>query len=141
MPSLLTQLGSAAALIVALAIIHGAGVAAIAHGLGLDRERARATRLHPRTVALLSGVALLLFALHLLEIGLFALVYLVVGAAPDFANALYVSAAAYSTLGHPELTFPPEWRVLAALEGVAGFLMLGWSTAFFVTDMNKLLRP
>jgi hypothetical protein len=141
MPSLFPQLISAAVLIVALAIIHGAGVAAIAHGLGLDRERAKVRRLHPRTVAILSAVSLLLFGLHVVEIALFALFYLAVGAAPDLASALYVSAAAYSTLGHPEMTFPPEWQVLSALEGVAGFLMLGWSTAFFVTDMNKLLRP
>ena len=141
MPSLLTQLASAAALIVAIAVIHGAGVAAIAHGLGLDRGRAKVRRLHVRTVTILAAVALLLFALHVVEIGLFALFYVTVGAAADFGSALYVSAAAYSTLGHPELTFPLEWRVLAALEGVAGFLMLGWSTAFFVTDMNKLLRP
>ena len=140
MPSVLTQLAAAAALIVGSAIIHGAGVAAIAHALGLDREPAKVRRLHPRTVAILSAVALLLFTLHAVEIGLFALFYFAVGATPDFGSALYISASAYSTLGHPDMTFPLEWRVLAALEGVAGFLMLGWSTAFFVTDMNKLLR-
>ena len=63
---LLIQLASAAALIVVTAILHGAGVAAIAHWLGLDRERSKARRLHPRTVAILSAVALLLFGLHIL---------------------------------------------------------------------------
>jgi hypothetical protein len=141
MNPLLIQLASAAALIVVTAILHGAGVAAIAHWLGLDRDRPKARRLHPRTVAILSGVALLLFGLHVLEIGLFGLFYLAVGAVPDLEQALYSSASAYSTLGQPEANFPLEWRLVGALEGLAGFLLLGWSTAFFVTDMNKLLRP
>ena len=140
MHPLLIQLASAAALIVVTAILHGAGVAAIAHWLGLDRERPKA-RLHPRTVAILSAVALLLFGLHILEIGVFGLFYLVVGAVPDVEQALFSSASAYATLGQPEASFPLEWRLVGALEGLAGFLLLGWSTAFFVTDMNKLLRP
>ena len=141
MPSVLTQLASSAGLLVLMAIIHGAGVATIAHGLGLDREQRKTRRLHPRTVALLSAVALLLFSLHAIEIALFAAFYLAVGAVPNIENALFLSASAYATLGHPEASFPLAWRLVAALEGVTGFLLLGWSTAFFVTDMNKLLRP
>jgi hypothetical protein len=141
MHPLLIQLASAAALIVVTAILHGAGVAAIAHWLGLDRDRPKAQRLHPRTVAVLSGVALLLFGLHVLEIGLFGLFYLAVGAVSNLEQALYSSASAYATLGQPDANFPLEWRLVGALEGLAGFLLLGWSTAFFVTDMNKLLRP
>ena len=91
-------------------------------------------------LALLSAVALLLFALHSAEIALFALFYLAVGALPGLEEALYVSATAYSTIGASEFQLPPDWRLLVAIEGVIGFLMLGWSAAFFVTDMNKLLR-
>jgi hypothetical protein len=137
---LLLQLGSSAALIVVMALLHGAGVAAIAHWLGLDAQRAKSRRLHPRTVAILSGVALMLFALHIAEIALFAAFYLAVGASSNFEQALFSSASAYTTLGQPQSDFPLEWRLLGALEGLAGFLLLGWSTAFFVTDMNKLLR-
>ena len=45
-----------------------------------------------------------------------------------------------STLGSPDQLLPQQWRLLGAIEGLIGFLMLGWSTAFFVTDMNQLLR-
>lgn len=137
---LIAQLGSAAFLILLTTLIHGAGVVGIAHWLGLDRERAKVRRLHPRTVAVLSAVALLLFGLHSAEIALFALFYLAVGALPGLEEALYVSATAYSTIGASEFQLPAEWRLLVAIEGVIGFLMLGWSAAFFVTDMNKLLR-
>jgi hypothetical protein len=140
MQALLIQLAAAAALIVLMAVVHGVGVATIAHWLGLDRERVKVRRLHPRTVAILSGIALLLFALHVAEIALFALFYFAVGAVSDVEQALFYSASAYATLGQPEASFPVEWRLVGALEGLAGFLLLGWSTAFFVTDMNKLLR-
>ena len=92
------------------------------------------------TSRLACAVALLLFALHVAEIALFALFYLAVGAAGDFEQALFSSASAYTTLGEPQADFPREWRLLGALEGLTGFLLLGWSTAFFVTDMNRLLR-
>jgi hypothetical protein len=140
MHPLLLQLGSAAVLMVLTALIHGAGVAGIAHGLGLDRERRKVRRLHPRTVAILSSVALLLFMLHMAEIAVFAWFYLATGAAPSFEQALFNSASAYTTLGQPDASFPLEWRLLGALEGLVGFLLLGWSTAFFITDMNRLLR-
>ena len=140
MPPLLVQLASAAALAIAMTLVHGAGVVGIAHWLGLGRERSRLHRLHPRTMALLSAVALFLFGLHMVEIALFACFYFAVGAVADFEQALYFSASAYSTLAQPDAAFPPEWRLVGALEGLIGFLMIGWSTAFFVTDMNKLLR-
>jgi hypothetical protein len=140
MHPLLIQLASAAALAIVMTLVHGTGVVGIARWLGLDRKRTRYRRLHPRTLALLSAVALLLFGLHLVEISLFGLFYLAVGAAADFEEALYFSASAYSTLAQPESHFPGAWRIVGALEGLIGFLMIGWSTAFFVTDMNKLLR-
>jgi hypothetical protein len=140
MSPLLTQLLAAAALAMVATVFHGAGVAGIAHALGLDRERRRLRRLHPRTIALLSAVALMLFGLHLAEIALFAFFYLAVGALAELEEALFFSASAYATLAQPETDFPIAWRLVGALEGLAGFLLLGWSTAFFVTDMNKLLR-
>ena len=140
MHPMLIQLLAAAVLALAATLIHGVGVAGIAHALGLDRAAPKVRRLHPRTIAILSAVALMLFALHLAEIALFALFYLAVGAVTGLEEALFFSASSYATLGQPETHFPLEWRLLGALEGLIGFLMIGWSTAFFITDMNKLLR-
>ena len=134
------QLVCAAVLTIMAALIHGLGVVGIAHWLGLDRPQPNVGRLHPRNALILSLVALLLLSLHLAEIALFAGFFLLVGALPDLEVALFFSASAYSTLASPEAGFPVAWRLVAALEGLTGFLMIGWSTAFFVTDMNKLLR-
>ena len=84
-------------------------------------------------------MALCVFLLHAAEIGIFAAFYSA-EVLPKLEDALYFSASAYSTLGTGDLVLPEGWRIVGAVEGVAGFLLLGWSTAFFVTDMNLLLR-
>lgn len=138
--NLFVQLATTALLSVVLTVVHGAGVVGIARLLKLDGERERQRRFHLDTVAILSAVALLLFALHSFEIALLAGFYLAIGAFGTVEEALFFSASAYTTLSQPTQDFPLEWRLLGAMEGLIGFLLIGWSTAFFVTDMNRLLR-
>jgi hypothetical protein len=136
----LTQLAAAALLIVLATAVHGAGLLGTVRALRLERPGIRGRGLHPHTIALLGGVALLLFLLHGAEIALFGFFYFLIGAFGTVEEALFFSASAYSTLSQPAADFPLEWRLVGALEGLAGFLLIGWSTAFFVTDMNRLLR-
>ena len=135
-----TQIAAAYALVILMTLVHAIGVILITKLLKLEDESLRAHRLDIGAFGLLISMALGLFALHTLEIGLFASFYLVVGAIQDLEQALYFSTSAYATLGHPDIAFPPQWRLVGAVEGLAGFLLIGWSTAVFVTDMNKLLR-
>jgi hypothetical protein len=123
-----------------MTLVHGAGVVGISKALRLDGERPRRRRFHLETVPVLSAVAILLFALHFLEIALFAGFYLAVGAFAAIEDALFFSTTAYATLSQPSADFPVEWRLVGAMEGLIGFLLIGWSTAFLVTDMNRLLR-
>ena len=138
---LATQLTTAAMLVIVMTLIHGGGVVGIARLLGLDGEPRRMRRKMLGVSIVLSEVALLLFALHLVEIGVFAAFYLMVGAFETLEEAIFFSTSAYSTLSQPAEGFPIEWRVVGSIEGLIGFLLIGWSTAFFVTDMNRLLRP
>jgi hypothetical protein len=134
------QLSAAFLLIVLMTLVHGFGVVLVTKLLRLEDSALRAHRLDYRAFGILTTMALSLFMLHALEITLFGLFYLAVGALRTFEEALYFSASSYATLGHPDISFPAEWRLLGAIEGLAGFLLIGWSTAVFVTDMNKLLR-
>lgn len=138
--SLGAQIGATVVLIAVMVVVHAAGIVATTRLLGLEDRSLRAHRVDVRAFGLLVSIALCLFALHLFEILLFALFYLAVDALPHLESALFFSASAYSTLGHPDLNFPDDWRVLGALEGLVGFLLIGWSTAVFITDMNKVLR-
>ena len=134
------QLLVSAAFVVLMTIIHGLGVIAATKILRLDDRTLRAHRFDLSALGLLVSIAICLFALHISEIAIFALFYWGMGALPDFETALFFSASAYSTLGHPEMPFPTEWRLVGAFEGLIGFLLIGWSTAVFIADLNKLLR-
>lgn len=135
-----TQLFTSVMLVILMTLVHGLGVVGTTKLLRLEDASLKAHRLDYRAFGLLTSMALALFALHALEITLFAAFYLMVGAVTTVEQGLYFSASAYATLGHPDINFPDRWRLVGAIEGLVGFLLLGWSTAVFVTDMNKLLR-
>ena len=79
--------------------------------------------------------------MHFLEIWLFAFLFDYVNACRDFKTALYVSTASYTTIGATAGTIADSWRLVAAVEGLLGFILLGWSTAFFIRVLARLERP
>lgn len=135
-----TQIVAGSLLVVLMIIVHGLGVVGVTRLLRLEDEALTAHRLNGRTFGLLTSMALAMFSIHALEIWIYAAFYLAVGAIDELETALYFSASAYVTLGHPDVGFPIRWRLVGAFEGLVGFLLIGWSIAVFVTDMNKLLR-
>ena len=135
-----TQLLAATGLIVLMALVHGIGILGITRLLNLEAEALRSRQLGIGSFGLLVSMTICLFGLHIFEIAIFALFYLAVGALQGIEEALFYSASSYSTLGQTVEGFAPRWRLVGAIEGVVGFLLLGWSTAVFVADMNKLLR-
>ena len=128
----------------------GAGMIAICviiHGLGLFtlRRLMPEERLDKMEALSLRGTLITLFVvfglifLHFVEIWLFAFLYDFVGALRNFQDALYVSTSSYATLGAGG-AISHEWRQVGAIEGLLGFIMIGWSTAFFIRVLNRLER-
>ncbi|MBX9816154.1 MAG: hypothetical protein K2X76_15755 [Sphingomonas sp.] len=132
------QLAAAAAMLVVMITLHALGLMAISNWRALDEGRLKASRFGLRALPLLGGIAISLFALHLLEIGVFALFYWLVVHPRAFEQALYASASAYATLGAPEERVFRPWRLLIALEALTGFVFITWSTAFIVGVAEKL---
>jgi len=91
-----------------------------------------------RRVFAMVGVVLGIFAISAAEIWLWAGAYYLLGAILDFSLALYLSTVTYSTVGYGDVVPAESWRMLAALEGVTGFLMIGWSTAYLVSASTRL---
>jgi hypothetical protein len=54
------------------------------------------------------------------------------------AGAVYFSTITYATIGFSDAELAPPWRLVAAIEGINGILLLGWSTAFFVAVVARL---
>jgi hypothetical protein len=62
------------------------------------------------------------------------------GAKPDYDYTVYFSTISYAGIGFDDRYIEPAWRLVAAIEGINGLLLLGWSTAFFVTIVSRLGR-
>lgn len=90
-------------------------------------------------VALTAAVVLGLFVLHGVEIWLYAALYMELGAVTGgLREAVYFSTQTYAAIGFGDDALNPAWRLVAAIEGINGVILLGWSTAFFVTVMRRL---
>jgi hypothetical protein len=79
-----------------------------------------------------------LMAIHTLEIWLYALAFLAVGALGDFETALYFSTTSFTTLGYGDVVLDRQWRLLGAIEGANGLLLWGWSTAFLFSVIGRM---
>ena len=133
------QLVAAVGLIVLVTLIHGTGVVITTKLFKHESRHLQGRKLAFREFRLMVPMALCLFGLHFAEISVFAAFYFAFGAPGGFADALFASAAAYTTMGLEEGALG-GWKLVGALEGLAGFLLIGWSAAVFVTDMEKILR-
>ncbi|MGN6278801.1 MAG: potassium channel family protein [Sphingomonas sp.] len=136
--SIFTELLIASAMVTATIAVHLAGLAML---LELMRQHRRVTSRANAQVHAVSGIVIAvygLFALHSVEIWSYALLYYRIGALPDFEAALYFSTSTYATIGYGDLVLPKAWRVLGAIEGANGVILLGWSTAFFVAIVARI---
>ena len=117
------------ALTVLLHMMGLIGIASATPGL------ARSLRLHENDAGrtlLMTAKVIGLFALLTLEVWLWAEAYNLLGTTHHFEDALILSTESFSTLGSNNVDFDSSWRLLTALEGMNGFLMIGWSTAYLV---------
>jgi hypothetical protein len=85
----------------------------------------------------MTGTVLALLGILTLEVWTWALAYSLLGTTVDFTDALYLSTAMFSTIGYGEIHIEPTWRLLTALEGINGFLLIGWSTAYLVRASTR----
>jgi len=87
---------------------------------------------------LLTRIAAITVVAHLIEIAIWAGFYYWKEALPSFETSFYFSSVTYATIGYGDIVLPQPWRVLAAMEGLTGILMCGWSGAFFFAAVNRL---
>jgi hypothetical protein len=90
-----------------------------------------------RIVVLVISLAL---AAHLIEIALWAALFMLCGEFQVFGIAYYHSAVNYTTLGYGDLIMTPAWRLLGPLEAADGSLMFGVSTAMTFAVVLRLIQ-
>lgn len=55
-------------------------------------------------------------------------------------NAVYFSTITYGAIGYDDVAMAEPWRLVSAIEGINGIVLIGWSTAFFVRLVGRLGR-
>jgi hypothetical protein len=124
-------------------LIHGTGLVMLARLLRLETREEGSGHMHP---ASLRGLGILLFAilsligLHGVEIWFYGLVYLALGAIGELREAVYFSTITYGAIGYSDEVMAERWRLVSAIEGINGIIMIGWSTAFLIRVVGLLRR-
>ena len=90
-------------------------------------------------VVVMTIVTLITAVTHLIEIALWAIVYLLCGELGTFERAFYFSAQNYTALGYGDITVSERWRLLGPLEAINGLLLFGVSTAVMFAVLNRLI--
>jgi len=118
-------------------VIHTFGLIAVSHAMGKMVSFFRLHGRRSRIVAMIS-VVMGLFAVISAEVWVWALLYFTLGSTSDLETALYFSTVTFSTIGYGDVIPAPQWRLLAALEGINGFILIGWSTAYLVAAGTRV---
>jgi hypothetical protein len=93
-----------------------------------------------RFVVVLSVSMLVLLIGNLLQISVWAALFLGFGEFPDFNTAFYHSTVNFSTLGYGDMVMSPDRRLLGALEAASGVMMFGLSTSVMISVVNAMVR-
>lgn len=137
---LLVQLSLGAVLVVVSAILHVAALDQIATRIRAEVDH-RAVPLPARIrLGLLMFALLGTFLSNVLQIWLWATVYLIVGEFERIEPALYFSTVVFTTLGFGDIVPSPDWRLTASCEAAAGMLLFGLSTAFLFEMVRMVFR-
>ena len=90
-------------------------------------------------VAVMLIVTLITAVAHLIQIALWALLYLLCGELATFETAFYCSAQNYTALGYGDVVLSLRWRLLGPLEAINGLLLFGLSTAVMFAVLSRLI--
>lgn len=91
-----------------------------------------------RTNVLLASVVLGIALLHSIEVGIWAVAYVMVGAIPAPVDAIRFSLGAMTTSGAEGISLALKWKLLGGIEAMAGMLLFGVSTAFLFGILSRL---
>jgi hypothetical protein len=121
-------------------VVHALVVGMIVRIVRRDLQRGRVGVGFWADSAFVANATLLALVGHLVEMGLWALVFELCGEFSDFAAAFYHSAVNYTTLGYGDVVMSARWKLLGPLEASDGMLMFGVSTALIFAVVQRLTQ-
>jgi len=92
------------------------------------------------SVAVITGVMLILLIGNLAQVALWTLLFLALEEFQRFGAAFYHSAVNFATLGYGDVVMSAQHKLLGALEAINGALMIGMSTAALISVFQDALQ-
>ncbi|CAN0606020.1 unnamed protein product [Ectocarpus sp. 12 AP-2014] len=89
---------------------------------------------------ILNSVMLLLMLGNLAQVAVWALLFQFLGEFDSYRTAFYHSAVNFSTLGYGDLVMSEARRLLGPIQAMNGVLMVGISTAAFMTTLRDAIK-
>ena len=134
---MLLNMAIAALLMVITTAVHASGMLLVVRVVLSDTSHARRLRqrMHMYTVA---GVVLVMFLISVVEVLVWSVTYLWLGAIEGIEKASYFSMVTFTTLGYGEIVLGEEWRLLASFEAANGIIMFGWTTAIVLAVVQRV---
>jgi hypothetical protein len=114
-------------------VIHALVMSAVVRVAHKEYQRSR-----PLTGIMLATVSVLMLA-HILEVIVWSLAYVLLGAAPAGADRLYFAFVNYTTLGYGDVIPVERWRLLGPMTAMNGVLLFGWSTAVIFEVLRRAM--
>ena len=135
---LIYSLAFATLMVAGTVLVHFWGLLGLTALMGQGGGRLRLHEGRSRQAVLIVLTVFGLFGLHTIEIWLYAALYSGLGEFKNFESALYFSTTTFVTIGYGDVVLSPRWRLIAAIEGANGLILIGWSTAFLMTVTQRL---
>ena len=92
---------------------------------------------HARHLALLAIANAALLIAHMLEVGIWAIVFEKQGLVAQGQHAYFAAFATYTTLGTGDALQTPHTRLLEPMAAASGILMFGWSTVIILHILQR----
>lgn len=127
-----------AVVVVCTILVHTVAVVATINFVRREKKLGRLGKSLWIDVAIVFRAIAIALVAHLIEIGVWAGVFVLCGEFSRFGTAFYHSAVNYTTLGYGDLIMTASWRMLGPLEAANGLLLFGVSTAMIFTIMVRL---
>jgi hypothetical protein len=137
---LLIPLGVGSVAVICTILIHALPLSATITFVRREKKLGHLGINFRKDMGVVVRVILYAFVAHLVEMALWATLFLICGEFSDFATAYYHSAVNYTSLGYGDIIMSPPWRLLGPLETADGMLLFGVSTAMIFAVIQRLVE-
>jgi hypothetical protein len=97
-----------------------------------DQSRAGIRPLLVAMVAMMLGT--------FVQIGIWGVLFVVLGEFSELYEAVYHSAVNFASLGYGDIVMSKDWKLLGPLEAINGVLMLGMGAAALMVILQQLVK-